>query len=90
MDRIGGQLSDADLVRIALDAYGDIEVDSGYSFLKLLPQPLDTIVEVRWRNKYVPGFFKRIKGGDVIVILDDDTAEERTVSPKYVRLPKEK
>jgi hypothetical protein len=90
-DRINYQLSGGDLIQIALAAEGATPEERPYSFLDVIADhgvEFDTVIEVKWRfGKWHKGWFKGVRGTDIVVVLDDETAEERILSPDRVRLP---
>lgn len=91
-DRISYPLDDGDLIRIALEAEGSTPEQAPYSFFNVLKEQevhVDSPVEVKWRfGKWVPGRYKGNNGVEILVILDDDeNAEDRMLSSDRVRLP---
>jgi hypothetical protein len=92
-DRVGWHLTAGDLVAIVLSANGKTQEVEEYNFLKVLKRkPLragDPVV-VEWRGERVRGDFVRVRSNQIVVILDDGTAEERKFTPDRVWLPEDK
>lgn len=93
-DRVGYQINDGDLIRFVLAVKMEPGVDRPYSFLDVVREgkvEFDDPVEAKWREgKWVPGTFKGWRGlNEVMVVLDDGTAEVRLFDKADVRLKEE-
>ena len=93
-DRLSYWISDGDLIRFVLEAKLEPGVSRPYSFLDVVREnpdvKRDSPVEAKWRGgEWVRGAFHGFRGPDVMVVLEDGTAELRLFHPADVRLPEE-
>ena len=90
MDKLGAQVSVSDLVWLVIDSGYYIPGEAARTFLDEIRDmnlQWGCPVEVKWRqSKWVPGEYRGVNGGKVIVILEDGTLEEREVPPERVRI----
>lgn len=83
--RIGARLDDTCLVMICLLANRATPADP-VSFLDQPAKHGDRVL-AKYRGEWRWGTFKHKKGNNVVVQIDDDTAEDRSFSATSVRLP---
>ena len=85
MDKQGAPFTPSDLATIAIEC-GAERKRHVPSFHDVLPRDLDTPILAKWRGEEVSGWFKGVRDQDIVVVLDDDTAEERLMRAAHVRL----
>lgn len=91
-DKIGSPMTPSDLIYAVLDSGHQLPGDRERGFLDDVDESLikwGEPVKVKWRGgKWVDGFYHGMRSKEeAVVLLADETGEERTVHPDRVRLP---